>query len=444
MTNPRPEPRYERPPAKRRSEELRRRRPTEVVDAAFFAFSIAASLWLAWLLLYRTLTPSPLGIGYLLLFWVVLAYFALPRLNRILAWIYVPDYFIGRARTSDGLLGDPVNLALTGRADQIHEAFRQAGWTPADDVTWRSSWAIVVSSVLRRSYPRAPVSPLFLFDRQQSFAYQQAVEGNPAQRHHVRFWPCPEGWLLPGGHRVDWLAAGSYDRRVGLSLFTLQVTHKIDADIDIERDYIVDTLHYARPELPVRVIRDFSTGYHSRNGGGDRISTDGNLPVIDVSGLPGAPDDTARDAGPRRPAAVTTGVAVVAVSAVVHLVSLAFGQVPGALAFSALVSTPPGLDAAGGVTLAAVAAMLVLAVRTYTGHLGARAALMAVLAARVVLQVVAASGADFTSIDAADTLGTSLTILALVALSGRTVRQWAEAVRAGRLRRAARGASARP
>jgi hypothetical protein len=30
------------------------------------------------------------------------------------------------------------------------------------------------------------------------------------------------------------------------------------------------------------VIENFSTGYHSRNGGGDLIITDGNLPVIDV------------------------------------------------------------------------------------------------------------------------------------------------------------------
>ena len=59
----------------------------------------------------------------------------------------------------------------------------------------------------------------------------------------MRFWRCPEGWQLPGGYAVDWLAAGTYDRSVGLSLFTLQVTHKIDADTDIERDYIV-----ARPD----------------------------------------------------------------------------------------------------------------------------------------------------------------------------------------------------
>ncbi len=36
------------------------------------------------------------------------------------------------------------------------------------------------------------------------------------------------------------------------------------------------------PGVEVDVIRDFSTGYHSRNGGGDSITTDGDLPIIDV------------------------------------------------------------------------------------------------------------------------------------------------------------------
>ena len=41
----------------------------------------------------------------LIVFWVLLTYLLLPRLHRILTRLYVPGYFIGRARTSDGLLG---------------------------------------------------------------------------------------------------------------------------------------------------------------------------------------------------------------------------------------------------------------------------------------------------------------------------------------------------
>ena len=258
---------------------------TTVLDGFFFVYAGLAALWLAWMLFTQSFEFGWFGIGFFIVFWLVLAYLVLPRLHRILTTIYVPDYFIGRTRTSDGLLGDPVNLAFDGPEESVHAAMRAAGWTRADDVTLRSGWRIVTSTLSRRSYDEAPVSPLFLFGRQQDFAYQQEVAGNPAKRHHVRFWRTPDGWLLPGGRRVGWLAAGTFDRAVGFSLFTLQVTHKIDADIDVERDHIMQTLVGADPDVRIEVLRDFSTGYHSRNGGGDSVRTDGDLPVVDVSAV---------------------------------------------------------------------------------------------------------------------------------------------------------------
>lgn len=251
-----------------------------LLDGAVFVYAGLAAVWLAWLVLSESFGFGWFGILFFLAFWLLLAYLVLPRLHRILTTVYVPDYFIGRARTSDGLLGDPVNLAFRGDEASVHEAMTAAGWTRADDVDLASSWRIVTSTITRRSYDEAPVSPLFLFGRMQDFAYQQEVEGNPAKRHHVRFWRTPDGWLLPGGRRVDWLAAGTFDRAVGFSLFTLQVTHKIDADTDVERDHIVRTVRESGVPVEVELLRDFSTGYHSRNGGGDTIRTDGDLPVV--------------------------------------------------------------------------------------------------------------------------------------------------------------------
>ncbi|EYT54663.1 hypothetical protein H490_0107110 [Leucobacter sp. UCD-THU] len=256
---------------------------TAVLDEFFFIYGGVAAIWLAWLVLTESFSFGWLGILSFIAFWVLLAYLALPRVHRILTTVYVPDYFIGRTRTSDGLLGDPINLSLRGTEQQLHDAMERAGWVRADPVTLRSSWGIVVSTITRRNYDRAPVSPLFLFGRMQDVAYQQEVAGNPAKRHHVRFWRTPEGWLLPGGARVDWLGAATFDRAVGFSLFTLQITHKIDADIDVERDHVVATVQRANPAARLEVLSDFSTGYHSRNGGGDTIRTDGDLPVIDLS-----------------------------------------------------------------------------------------------------------------------------------------------------------------
>lgn len=212
--------------------------------------------------------------------WVVGIYLLLPRMNRLLTRIYVPDYFIGRTRTSDGLLGDPVNLAVCGTTDQVTKAMTQAGWTQADPLTLRTGWHIVWASVLGHSYPAAPVSPLFLFGEKQALVFERELAGSPAQRHHVRFWICPPQWRLPGGAKVDLLGAATFDRRVGLSLFTLRITHKIAERTDQERDRVVAAFESAG--ATVTVIEHFTTGYHARNGGGDAIETDGDLPIIDV------------------------------------------------------------------------------------------------------------------------------------------------------------------
>ncbi|WP_313006588.1 LssY C-terminal domain-containing protein [Corynebacterium variabile] len=256
-----------------------------VLDQFFFVFAAGAALWLAWLLFTEAFDVGWVGTLYLMVFWVLLAYLVLPRVHRIFTEMYVPDYFIGRTRTSDGLLGDPVNVALLGEQSQVEAAMVAAGWTRADPVDLWSSIRIVTSVVMRRSYPTAPVSPLFLFGKLQDLAFQQQVAGNPAKRHHIRLWRTPAGWPLPGGTRVDWLGAATFDRSVGFSLFTLQITHKIDADIDVERDYVTSSLMDAGIGAELEVMADFTTGYHARNGGGDSVRTDGSLPVIDLRGI---------------------------------------------------------------------------------------------------------------------------------------------------------------
>ena len=256
----------------------------EIVDAAFFVIGTALVMWLGWIVVTVGF-DGWFKIGSVFLFWVLLAYVGLPRLQEVLSRIYVPDYFIGRSLTEVGVLGDPVNLALDGREADIHAAMTRAGWVRADELTIRSSWGIVLSSVLRRPYPQAPVSSLFLFGQRQAFAYQQEVDGNASQRHHVRFWPVPDGWTLPGGFKVGWLAAATYDKAVGISLFTLQVTHRVDADIDIERDYVINTVRYVEPGVSLRVIKEYSSAFTTRNGGGDVVRTDGSLPILDLTSL---------------------------------------------------------------------------------------------------------------------------------------------------------------
>src|SRR5690625_621988 len=256
--------------------------PVRFVDRVFFVFGTLASAWLAFLLIHKALTAGWRELWYLIPFWLTVTYLLLPRIHTLLSRIYLPDYFIGRTRTREGVLGDPVNVAFRGSGNQIHTAMVKAGWKLADELDIRTGFRIVTHTLRQKTYPDAPVSSLYLFGTRHAFPYQQEVEGNPRKRHHVRFWPIPQGWLLPGGTHVDWLAAGTYDRSVGLSLFTGQVTHRIEAEVDRERDHIVATLTQANPVIEVEVLENFSSGYHHRNGGGDRIQTDGDLPIVNV------------------------------------------------------------------------------------------------------------------------------------------------------------------
>lgn len=400
----------------------------DAVDGAFFVVGALLVLWLGWLLVDHGLSLSWIAAVYVVAFWLLVAYIGLPRLQEVLARIYVPDYFIGRTVTGIGLLGDPVNLAFDGSEQAIHTAMQRAGWTRADDVTLRSSWGIIVSAVLRRSYPAAPVSPLFLFGRQQAFAYEQEVDGNASQRHHVRFWPVPEGWLLPGGYRVGWLAAGTYDRAVGLSAFTLQVTHKVDADIDVERDFVVATIRYACPDVPLRMIDGFSSAFHSRNGGGDIVRTDGDLPVVDLTGLaaperPGPTTPESLDPASRRlppPALLVSGVMSIG-KATLSLLGLVAAAVAPSQTDWLPVAT--GQQVTLGLSAGLVVVLWVLVLRRVRW---ARIVLMGVCAVEAVGQLSALSASGDPSLLVAAT--TSISVLLLIAVSSTDARRWVTAM----------------
>ena len=398
------------------------------LDAALFAFAGLAVLWLAYLVAREGVRPG-WQLLLLVVFWILLTYLLLPRVHRILTRIYVPGYFIGRAHTSDGLLGDPINLALLGDEAQVHLVMNGGGWTRADDLSLATGVRIVRSTVRRRSYTKAPVSPLLLFDRQQDFAYQQEVAGSPSKRHHVRFWRAPQGWMLPGGYSVGWLAAGTYDRSVGLSLFTLQITHKIEPNTDVERDYITNTITSGNPDVAVEVIRDFSTGYHARNGGGDLIQTDGDLPIIDLRHInaPALPAVKRTDSRNKRPAQIVFGATVSFLRASLFvLAGVALIFVPPEV----LAQVPTQAEPQAGLIIAGVLLIIValcdmgLALAVMSGRNWARILLM--LFSLLAVITAFANNANRSEVVTLGTLPTvAISILVLLALSSHRAREYA-------------------
>ena len=397
----------------------------QIVDGAFFVIGTVLVMWLGWIVVTVGLGDGWYVIGSVFLFWVLLAYVGLPRLQEVLSKVYVPDYFIGRSLTDIGVLGDPINLALDGNEADIHAAMLRAGWTRADELTIRSSWRIVVSSVLRRPYPEAPVSSLFLFGQRQAFAYQQEVDGNPAQRHHVRFWPVPDGWKLPGGFEVQWLAAATYDKAVGISLFTLQVTHRVDADIDIERDYVIDTVRYAVPDASLRVITDYSSAFTTRNGGGDVVRTDGSLPILDLTTLQAPEPDRVQPATDALSRAVSHRVPPPTLLAAAAM-SMGKAAVTLTTVFAAVVqsASAPATASTFEVAVMGISALCLVGLWAFmlAHHAWARVALMVVCTVEAVTQLVDLSAA--TEVHFSVLMSTAITVLILIAVSSDGARRW--------------------
>jgi hypothetical protein len=215
--------------------------------------------------------------GGVLLVWLAAAYFVVPELwKRYSRRHPALDSVPGLTETGTGIPGDPLNVGLIGTKQEVMRIMVAAQWYPADPLTLESCLEIAEATVLKRPYDAAPVSSLYLFGRKEDLAFEQPVGGDPRKRHHGRFWKTDKA--DPDGRPV-WVGSAVYDERVGLSRTTGQITHVTAADVDQERDYLLECLQKTG-DLSERYVE---AGFHKvregRNGGGDPWHTDGNLDV---------------------------------------------------------------------------------------------------------------------------------------------------------------------
>jgi hypothetical protein len=179
-------------------------------------------------------------------------------------------------RTASGIPGDALNVGFVGSKDDALRAMHAAGWYPADPITLRTSIEIVGSVVLDRPYRDAPVSPLYYEGKKEQLAFEKPDGTSADRRHHVRFW-----MVLEKGSdaRPVWLGSVTFDRGVGFSHDTGQVTHHIAPDIDAERDLLMQDLGKAGMVENFFQISGVGPTLLGRNGEGDPYYTDGEIHI---------------------------------------------------------------------------------------------------------------------------------------------------------------------
>ena len=219
-------------------------------------------------------------LGLLAIGYGIVAYLALPAFWRHYEHRPAMQEEPAVTRTGAGIPGDPLNVALVGTEGELEEAFELAGFTRAAALGLRSDLRIGESVILDRPDPNAPVSDLFLFGRRQDLAFEQEVGRSADQRHHVRFWLSKQ---REQDGRPLWLGSATFDRGVGVSHRTGQITHHIAPDIDAERDHVIAALTKAGQLVSWFDVSGVGPTVNGRNGGGDRYFTDGEMAVGVVS-----------------------------------------------------------------------------------------------------------------------------------------------------------------
>ncbi len=182
-----------------------------------------------------------------------------------------------RVVDKDGNKGDAVNFFIIGPEDKLKEAYRNAGWVLVDRSAKDAILRGLMSTMSKQAYVQMPMSELMMFGRVQDFGFAHA---EPVQvvstRHHLRIWKSP--YQIAG--QPLWVGAATHDIGFEKDQRNNGVTHKIDPEIDGERDYLGQTLNetgivakldYITPPTPIR---------EERTATGGTFRTDGRILVM--------------------------------------------------------------------------------------------------------------------------------------------------------------------
>jgi hypothetical protein len=175
-----------------------------------------------------------------------------------------------RVSDPNGKPGDMVNVLIVGTEDQMVQAFTTAEWVKVDKTVASTALSAVMNSLEKKAYLTMPMSTLFLFNRPQDYGF---AHGEPVKvvmsRNHLRVWKSP--YEVDG--RPLWCVAATHDIGFERDQRNNGVTHKIDPEIDGEREYVNGTLSgtglvvqrtYVMPADPLTTAKTATGGeFHS-------------------------------------------------------------------------------------------------------------------------------------------------------------------------------------
>jgi hypothetical protein len=123
------------------------------------------------------------------------------------------------------------------------------------------------------------MSTLYLFGRPQDMSFSRA---DPllvaAERHHLRVWQTDQ---TIGGHPL-WVGSATHDIGFEKDQRTGGVTHKIDPEIDKERDYLLQSFDAAGIYSSAAYVTPSNPLLTAKTATGGSFESDGRIVVMQL------------------------------------------------------------------------------------------------------------------------------------------------------------------
>jgi len=196
-----------------------------------------------------------------------------------------------RVTDAQGNAGDNTNFVVVGSEEKVIQAFDAAGWVKVDREKKDAVLHTILSTFTKQAYVELPMSELTLFGRVQDYGLAHAVPIQVvAQRHHLRLWKAPfqvEGQEL-------WVGAATHDIGFDRDNRNNGVTHKIDPNVDDERDFVSRSLDETGLVAKISFVTPSQPSKEARTATGATFHSDGRVMVVHL--VPAvAPSSSAAD-----------------------------------------------------------------------------------------------------------------------------------------------------
>jgi hypothetical protein len=184
-----------------------------------------------------------------------------------------------RVADAQGDPGDNTNFVIVGPEKSVIATFETAGWVKVDKTKKEAVLQGLLESLSKQAFLELPMSELTLFGRSQDYGLAHAEPVSVAEkRHHLRLWKAP----FPVDGQELWVGAGTHDIGFDRDSRNNGITHKIDPNIDDERDFVSRSLDETGRVAKLSYIMPSQPSKEARTATGATFHSDGRVLVIQL------------------------------------------------------------------------------------------------------------------------------------------------------------------